>query len=105
MNYSKICFSLAIAVAGVLPAGGASSQTLKETLVRAYEENPTLRSERARLRATDEGVAQALSNWRPTLQVSGSYGWKRSDSTISGPTICPVRGDNVSPDCINPRAN
>ena len=85
MNYSKICFSLAIAVAGVLHAGGASSQTLEETLVRAYEENPTLRAERARLRATDEGVAQALSNWRPTLQVSGSYGWKRSDSTTSGP--------------------
>ncbi|NBP72234.1 MAG: hypothetical protein EBU57_03415 [Alphaproteobacteria bacterium] len=37
------------------------------------------------MRATDEGVSQALSNWRPTVQVSGSYGWERSDSTTSGP--------------------
>ena len=76
---------LAVAVSGLLPVAGAHSQTLEETLVRAYQENPTLRAERARLRATDEGVPQALSNWRPTLQLSGSAGLERSDSTTTGP--------------------
>jgi outer membrane protein len=65
--------------------GVAYAQTLEEALIKAYQENPTLRAERARLRATDEGVPQALSNWRPTVEVSGSYGWQRSDSTTNGP--------------------
>ncbi|MGB0631168.1 MAG: TolC family outer membrane protein [Alphaproteobacteria bacterium] len=85
MKSSKLRFVLPVALAGVFPATGVVSQTLEETLVKAYQENPTLRAERARLRATDEGVPQALSNWRPTVQVSGSYGWERSDSTTNGP--------------------
>ena len=76
-------------IAGVIAAVGisapVSAQSLEETLARSYEENPTLRSERARLRATDERVSQALSNWRPTVSVSGSYGWERNDATITGP--------------------
>ena len=72
-----------ITVVGI--AASASAQTLEETLVRAYEGNPTLKSERARLRATDEGVPQALSNWRPTVVVSGSYGWERNDATTTRP--------------------
>lgn len=85
MMKPKFWLVLPLAVAGFLPVAGATAQTLEETLVKAYQENPTLRAERARLRATDEGVSQALSNWRPTVQVSGSYGWERSDSTTSGP--------------------
>ena len=83
----KFWLVLPLAVVGFLAVTGATAQTLEETLVRAYQENPTLRAERARLRATDEGVPQALSNWRPTVQVSGSYGWERSDSTTNGPAV------------------
>ena len=85
MKSSKFWFLLPVALSCAVPLTVASAQTLEETLVRAYQENPTLRAERARLRATDEGVPQALSNWRPTVQVTGSYGWERSDSTTTGP--------------------
>lgn len=74
-----------IAIALPVLPGAVNAQTLEDALIKAYQGNPTLKAERARLRATDEGVPQALSNWRPTVEVSGSYGWQRSDSTTNGP--------------------
>jgi len=55
-------------------AGAARAQGLEEALAQAYATNPTLQTERAALRATDEGVPQALSGWRPTVTVNGSLG-------------------------------
>jgi outer membrane protein len=54
-------------------AGGAPAfaETLDEAMVSAYLSNPTILSERSKLRATDELVPQALSNWRPTVTVNG----------------------------------
>ncbi|NIE79843.1 MULTISPECIES: TolC family outer membrane protein [Asaia] len=46
--------------------------TLQEALATAYLTNPTLRQERARLRATDEQVPSALAGWRP--QIRGQAG-------------------------------
>lgn len=59
-------------------AGQAHGQTLNEALAAAYANSPVLRAERAGLRATDEQVPQALSNWRPTIDVTGDV--KRSDT-------------------------
>ena len=53
------------------PATGLA-QTLLEALSQAYKSNPALAAQRAKLRATDEDVAQALSNWRPTVTVNGN---------------------------------
>src|SRR3989338_3839847 len=56
------------------PSGQAHAQTLEEALKAAYLNNPTLLSQRARLRATDEKVPQALSNWRPSVEITGNAG-------------------------------
>ena len=65
-------------------ARGAAAETLTEAWVQAYRYNPALTAQRAKLRATDEGVPQALSGWRPTVQFSGSIG----QATVSAqPTI------------------
>jgi len=66
-----------------LSAGSGAAETLQEALVAAYSSNPTLQAERARLRGTDEGVAQARSGWRPTITLSADYGQseRRSAST------------------------
>ena len=61
----------------------ASAQSLQDALVQAYQSNPQLLAERANLRATDEGVPQALSNWRPTVQLSATQGYTHVDSSIS----------------------
>ena len=47
----------------------AVSETLPEALVKAYQGNPMLTLERAKLRATDENVPQALSGYRPQVTV------------------------------------
>jgi len=49
--------------------------TLAEALGIAYETNPQLTGERAHLRSTDENVPTALAGWRPTVAVTGFYGY------------------------------
>ena len=64
----------------VLMVGPVAGQSLDESLAAAYSTNPTLRAARAQLRAVNEGVPQALSNWRPTVTVTGAAGRQRTDS-------------------------
>lgn len=84
MYSSGLCRIAITGLAIALSAGSAHAQTLEDALVKAYQSNPTLKSERARLRATDEGVPQALAGWRPTVQVNGSYGLARSYGSATG---------------------
>jgi outer membrane protein len=76
--------AVAAALCALLQEGGAHGQTMQETLAAAYQNNPTLSAARAALRATDEGVPQALSNWRPTVSAVGEIGKQRQDITGSG---------------------
>lgn len=62
-----------------LPAG---AETIQDALSAAYRTNPQLMAERARQRATDEGVPRALSNWRPTVTFS-TQGGKGEDEVKS----------------------
>ena len=55
----------------------AETFTLADALGVAYETNPQLDAARAGLRATDENVALADSNFRPSLGASGSYGYQK----------------------------
>jgi outer membrane protein len=67
------------AAAALPPVGAtvpAAAQTLTEALGYAYQTNPQLLAQRASLRATDEGVPQALSNWRPTVNFTGQTGFQ-----------------------------
>ena len=48
--------------------------TLEQAWVGAYQNNPSLEAERAKLRATDEQVSVALSHWRPSIDVTSSVG-------------------------------
>jgi outer membrane protein len=80
----------ALAVFGalaILVSAPVGAETLEEALGRAYETNPTLLARRAQLRATDEGVAQALSGWRPSVSVSADISRQQSyNNTRSSPT-------------------
>jgi outer membrane protein len=49
--------------------------TLAEALAATYSSQPALLAERAKLRATDENVPQALSGWRPTVVMAGTAGY------------------------------
>ena len=65
---------LAVALSLLGVAGAARGETLSDALVRAYQGNPQLNAERARLRATDENVSQALAGYRPQLTLGLSAG-------------------------------
>jgi outer membrane protein len=69
-----------VTVAQTTTASGVSRQTgiprtLAEALAATYANQPALQAERAKLRATDENVPQALSGWRPTVTMAGTLGY------------------------------
>ena len=79
MGTSRQSLRILAAVAGIGVALGATSMPRAETLIEAladtYNTSPTLRAQQARLRAVDEQVPQALSNWHPTVTVTSRYGF------------------------------
>ena len=77
MRLPNLCVIGAAALTSILahPQAMAQVRTLQEALSAAYSNNPTLQTSRAQLRATDEGVPQALAGWRPTVIVSGTAGY------------------------------
>jgi len=72
--HKKTYLSTGIIIASLGLSGTAFAETLDEALVSAYTSNTTLLSQRARVRSNDELVPQALSNWRPTVKLSGDAG-------------------------------
>ena len=62
------------------------ADTIEAALVRAYQNNPQLNSQRASVRSTDENVPQALSGYRPKVAVTASAGYQYTDtnSTVGG---------------------
>ncbi len=72
---------------GQPPAQFGVPHTLAEALSATYSSQPALLAERAKLRATDESVPQALAGWRPTVIMSGNGGWGDGRSQLSGPAI------------------
>ena len=65
-----------------LPMATAGAETLESALIQAYQNNPTLNSQRAAVRATDENVPQALSGYRPRVSITASGG-EQSISTVT----------------------
>src|SRR5450631_100855 len=84
-------FTAGVAVCAVLPltASLARGETLESALMQAYQNNPSINSQRAATRATDEGVPQALSGYRPKVTVTASGGEQSLSSTskVVGSTV------------------
>jgi outer membrane protein len=70
----------------------ADSTTLEQAWTQAYQNNPSLEAQRASLRALDEQVSQALSNWRPSIDATASAG-KTYQYT---PELAPFQKPNLS---------
>ena len=80
-------YGLAAVLATVLAASQittASAQTMDASLARAYNGNPTLNSQRALVRATNENVPQALSGYRPRITASADIGASLLDANQPG---------------------
>jgi len=84
----------------IFPAAPANAETLRDALALAYETNPTIRAERARLRATREAGAQAWAGALPQVTASGSIDQTDLTQTVQFPTgaggeQAPPSGGNV----------
>src|SRR5690349_7642577 len=65
----------------------AAAESLPEALARAYQTNPALNADRARQRATDEHVPQALAGYRPQIIASLSAGLQQVRNILPDNTI------------------
>ena len=71
---------VALLAGGAATLAPAAAQSLEDALVRAYQNNPGLQAQRARLRAVDEEVPEALAGWRPTVEAAGDLGTLYTDT-------------------------
>ena len=72
----------------------AAAESLPEALAKAYQTNPQLNADRARQRATDENVPQALAGYRPQIIASLSAGLQQvrnllPDNTVQSASLKP----------------
>lgn len=95
LNRLGVAFGLGAAIClGPAAIRAARADTLAQALVKAYQTNPQLNAERARQRATDENVPQALAGYRPQIVASLSSGLQAvrnllPDNTIQSATLKP----------------
>ncbi|MCC8939731.1 Outer membrane efflux protein BepC [Bradyrhizobium ivorense] len=82
---SGIC--LGALVCSLLAAPAARAESLPEALAKAYQTNPQLNAERARQRATDENVPQALAGYRPQIIAGLSVGLQAVRDQLPGNVI------------------
>src|SRR5215469_4739533 len=84
--------ALLMAFAGLTPV---LADTIEGALVQAYQSNPQLNAQRAQVRSTDENVPQALSGYRPKVNLTASAGYQYTDNltTSGGSNIQIVRTD------------
>jgi outer membrane protein len=77
--------ALLVVAACLMSASAAQAASLYDALATAYASNPTLEAARAQLRATDEGVPQVLSEWRPTVlgTAQGGREWDNENKPIT----------------------
>ena len=76
--------AVAVLLSAAMGATPVLADTIEAALVRAYQNNPQLNAQRAFVRAQDEGVPQALSGYRPKVNIQASGGALYQDVTSSG---------------------
>lgn len=75
LRLPSVCFAAVLAVCAA--AGPSSAESLRQALAAAYITNPTLNAKRAELRAIDEEISQARSNFRPSLSSTLDSGIRK----------------------------
>lgn len=88
MSFSRLVLLSLLFLSFGIPA---KAQSLSNSLSSAYETNPELKAQRSYLRSVDEGVAEALSGWRPNISASASY----NRVSIEGRQAGVVRGESL----------
>ncbi len=89
-NRSAYGLTIGLIVGASVAALPAWGETLELALIKAYQNNPSLNSQRAAVRAIDENVPQALSGYRPRVTVTATGGEQSlSQTTVTNPGRLP----------------
>lgn len=84
-RYGRFGLSTAVLSAALmLGSASASAQSMTEALASAYATNPDLAADIAQLKATNEGIAQALSGYRPEVTATASIGSTFTNTQTDG---------------------
>ncbi|WP_316179178.1 MULTISPECIES: TolC family outer membrane protein [unclassified Bradyrhizobium] len=83
----RIGLGLTLAVSLAAVCSPVRAEDLAAALAKAYQTNPALNAERARQRATDENVPQALAGYRPQLIASLGAGLQAVRNLLPNNTI------------------
>lgn len=89
MNFQRLPLAVLAVAAAIGTSSPALADSLSAALAQAYNNNPTLNAARASLRATDEGVPQALGGYRPTVSGTASIGRSQIGSYAGSYGITP----------------
>jgi outer membrane protein len=76
-----------VGAGGLCAPSSARAETLNQALASAYEYNPQLDAERARLRATDEEVTRARSGFRPVITGGADINYQFTKQQTSKQTL------------------
>lgn len=96
MNF-RVWFVGLAAVTCIPLSAYAEVTTFDQALAQAYETNPALQAERARLREIDEQVSQALSNWRPDIEATANAGVSNQSINDSASAPIPSSSSGLTP--------
>src|SRR5271166_5184417 len=88
-SVARLMVAATVCLTGIFVPLPAFADTLESALIQAYQNNPSLNSQRAATRAIDEGVPQALSGYRPKVTVTAQGGEQSLSSTAKTGGIVP----------------
>ena len=74
LSHSVSSLTLSLGLVVVAPSQIAQAETFQEALISAYQTNPRLKAERARVKEADENYIQARAQGRLNSSLSGSIG-------------------------------
>lgn len=87
--------TLVLAGTALVSPARADRFTLADALAMAYEHNPELEAQRAKVRQADDAVAEARGNYRPSIGITGSYGYNRNNEVGLDGARLPPGGKQV----------
>jgi outer membrane protein len=76
---------LATASLAMIGAAPGRAETISGALIKAYLTNPDINTQRAAVRAADEGVPEANAGYLPTISAQGNIGIERAQTGLIGP--------------------
>lgn len=87
MHRRRVRLAALVAALTIPAIAKANTFTLDDALGVAYETNPQLDAARAGLRATDENVSEANSNFRPRINAGATAGYEKIPPIFGGAPV------------------